>query len=524
MIVHPRYALRPSYLGEMTVLDLLARVPDEHGFAIHSVNLPDHEYKRWGEADFVVVNRSGVTLLEVKGGIVSLTGRVWRYANARGRAIKSTEGPARQAISAAVALEELLGKRLGRKIRCRWGVCFPLSHFTRELAELPAVRLADARTCADAQRFAVWLRDLPFDRHAPSAFALDESEIDAIREIVVPEFSATMSLGLTVRAAQEKVIRLTAQQAVLLEGLVANSRLCISGGAGTGKSELAALTARAETQAGRRPAIVTTAGPFHEALRVRMAAFGIPVVTETLPPGTDTLIVDEGQDFARPREMASLFAQLPGGIAAGRWRWFMDSNLQFRDVPPDVDCLADLAVNAVTVSLTRNVRSTTEIVSTIRGLLDVDTGISDIDGYGIRVGMHRVADAAEEQDRIVSLVTGLLATGILPSDIAVLGPAGKDGTVCADVLRRLPNLFRPLSLAGHLPSGRHGVICSIADFRGLEAQVVIMTDLDMLAGGRKGEAELYTGMSRASASLHLFVSPRFGERLKGLVRQSFERG
>src|SRR4051812_18062834 len=127
MIVYPRHQLRPKYVGETRVFGLLAQMPDDDGFAVHSVNLPDHEYKRWGEADFVVVNRSGVTLIEVKGGSVSFAGRVWRYSNARGQSITSTEGPARQAISAAVSLEALLGEHLGRKIRSRWGVCFPLS-------------------------------------------------------------------------------------------------------------------------------------------------------------------------------------------------------------------------------------------------------------------------------------------------------------------------------------------------------------------------------------------------------------
>src|SRR5262245_37118187 len=100
-------------------MTLLSRVRAEPGFAVHSVNLPDHEYKRWGEADFVVVTRAGVTLLEIKGGSVSIAGREWRYKNARGEAIISTEGPARQALSAAIALEGLLAEHVGRRIRCR---------------------------------------------------------------------------------------------------------------------------------------------------------------------------------------------------------------------------------------------------------------------------------------------------------------------------------------------------------------------------------------------------------------------
>jgi hypothetical protein len=522
MIVYPRHQLRPKYVGETRVFGLLAQMPDDDGFAVHSVNLPDHEYKRWGEADFVVVNRSGVTLIEVKGGSVSFAGRVWRYSNARGQSIKSTEGPARQAISAAVSLEALLGEHLGRKIRCRWGVCFPLSRFTTELAELPAARLAESDVCADSGRFAEWLHNLPFDQHEAADFALDTAEIEAIRGVIVPTLSATTSVHLAVCSAREKVIRLTAQQATLLDSLSLNARLCVSGGAGTGKTELAALTARVEKEAGRTPAIVTSPGPFRDALAQRMASFGIPVVTSTLPAGTDTLIVDEGQDFARPDEMALVFSQLPGGVEAGRWRWFMDPNLQFSDCPPDAESLRRLAANAVAVTLTRNVRSTTEIVSTIQSLLDADTGISEIDGFGIRVGMHRVSNDLDESNRCAALVKDLLESGIAPSDVAILGPAGGSDAVRAALLQRFPHCFRPLSPAAPTSSGTHGVISDIKRFRGLEAQVVLLTDLRSLSTGIKGAAELYVGMSRASAALHLFIPPAFAEQLRLLIRQSFK--
>ena len=68
------------------------------------MNLPAHAYKRWGEADFVIVSQAGLVLLEVMGGNVALVGREWRYENASGQAITSSEEPARHAISAAVVL------------------------------------------------------------------------------------------------------------------------------------------------------------------------------------------------------------------------------------------------------------------------------------------------------------------------------------------------------------------------------------------------------------------------------------
>ena len=523
MNIYPHYKLRPRYLGEAVVYDLLASICEEHGFAVHSVNLPEHEYKRWGEADFVLVTRAGVTLLEIKGGLVSLAGKEWRYENARKQAIISTEGPARQALSAAIALERLLTDHVGRKIRCRWGVAFPLCSFKKNLAELPPKRLADIRTCQETPLFADWLRNIPFDQHEAADFALDDEEVEAIRQIIVPELSAATSLGLAVRSAQNESIRLTEQQFAILESLESNPRLCVTGGAGTGKTELASLCARAEKTAGNKPAIVTAGKPLSLALKARMAQFGIPVVSETLPFGTNTLIVDEGQDYAQSARMESLFSQLPGGLAGGRWRWFMDPNLQFMDVPPDPTCLHALCGNSAAVTLSRNVRSTREIVTAIRTFLDADVGTSQIDGFGIKVGFHKVLTTDEEIAALRKLVMDVLDDGIQPTEIAVLGANGVNGPVCSRMLKLLPEILRPLSAEGRIQSSSHGVVCGIPTFRGLEARVVFLVDLHLLPNDIQGESLLYIGMSRASASLQLLVSPAFAAFLKALVKQSFER-
>jgi hypothetical protein len=520
MNVFPHYQLRPALLGESRVYDLLAEVNDPHGFAVYSVNLPEHEYKRWAEADFVVVNRAGLTLLEVKGGTVSLTGREWQYQNARGRAIVSAEGPAKQAISAAVALENLLTQQLGRKIRCRWGVVFPLCRFVKAVAELPASRLADQPRCQDVVGFADWLNAIPFDQHGPAQFALSDDEIERIREVLLPEFTATTTLGLALRSTEQQIIRLTAQQFTVLECLHSNARLMVSGGAGTGKTELAVLCARAEQSAGRSPAIVTGRSRFSESLAWKVRDHGIPVLDSALPPGIDTLIVDEGQDYANEQSMRHLFDQLPGGISKGRWRWFMDPNLQFIASPPDPSCIELLAEHSAAVALKRNVRSTREIVGTIRSLLNADVGLSEIDGFGIKVEFHEVRPSTES-NTAAQLVIELLDRGVLPRDVAVLGAGGGSGPVCTHMLAELPQVLRKCSPENPPHRTGYGLVSSINEFRGMEARVVILVDLDLLSSTSNAEAELYIGMSRASAALHIFVTPEVKSVLREIARKNF---
>jgi hypothetical protein len=519
MQIYPHFLLRPKYAGEAKIYTLLSRVPGA-GFAVHSVNLPDHQYKRWGEADFVVVAQSGVTLLEVKGGTVSLTGREWRYENARGQLIRSTEGPARQALSAAIALEEILLNTMHKTLRCRWGVCFPLCKFSRTVAELPASRLADISICSNDQSFQEWLQNIPSDSHNTEDDTLDDHQIEHIREILVPLLSASNSLGLAANSISRRSFELTEQQFQILDSLEATPRLCISGGAGTGKTELASLVARAERTAGRKPTIVTKGSALTQVLTSRMAELGIPVSTDTLPKGTDTLIVDEGQDFVRPGVMETLFSQLPGGLNYGRWRWFMDPNLQFTETPPDSGSISALRSASACVTLKRNVRSTVEIVSTIRDLLHADVGVSKIDGFGIKVTLHRAGTGDDELMQASELIRHLMDDSVKANEIAVLSTSGQSGNTSSGLLRSLPDTLASIDHPKALASSTHGIVSSISQFRGLEAPVVILVDMDQLPHGINGKAQLYMGMSRASASLHIFVTQSFAEILRQFAKQS----
>lgn len=520
MELHPTFTFRPRLFGEAAVYDLLLSLDDPDGFAVHSVNLPEHDYKRWGEADFVIVSKAGLVLLEVKGGNVSLAGRIWCYENARGQSITSSEGPARQAISAAVALEKMLQKRLGRKIRCRWGVAFPHCRFISSLEELPPTRLADQNRCASLDSFKSWLDCIPFDQHSSADFALSETDIREIKEILLPEMSAVSSLGLSVRGVERGVNKLTHQQYGILESLAANPRITVTGGAGTGKTELAVLCARAEAAAGRRPAILVQGAALISGLRVRLTGTGITVCDGLLPDGTDVLIVDEGQDYMQSGELADIFAQLPGGMERGRWRWFMDPNLQYLHSVPDWLSLERIKDFSVSVTLSRNVRSTLEIVRFAQAILRADIGLSTIDGYGVRVGLHDVDSPTGEAVAVADLVRSMLEAGIRPTEIAVLGPDGCTGATASALRYKLADVLRPLQPDGSFSSISHGVLGAIVDFRGLESRVVILVDLGDVDDAVNFERNLYVGITRASAMLHIFMPAWTKKKMLALLAQN----
>ena len=55
--------------AERIVFDYLASVQLPGGMVFHSLSISEHEYKRWGELDFVVLSPGGLIALEIKGGV-----------------------------------------------------------------------------------------------------------------------------------------------------------------------------------------------------------------------------------------------------------------------------------------------------------------------------------------------------------------------------------------------------------------------------------------------------------------------
>ena len=93
---------------EIKVFDRLSAAfsADEQFTAYHSLGLSEHDYKKVGEADFVIVCPFGIYVLEVKDGRVSCQQGRW---NTTGRYQHTAiQDPFEQAKSAMYALNSIL--------------------------------------------------------------------------------------------------------------------------------------------------------------------------------------------------------------------------------------------------------------------------------------------------------------------------------------------------------------------------------------------------------------------------------
>jgi len=97
--------------AERKVAELLTAIRSDEGVAYHSVHLPRHRKQVMGEADFVVLWKGTVLVLEVKGGRIGRTeDGVWYSVDRQGTRHLLKRSPWVQAKDASFALLDILTK------------------------------------------------------------------------------------------------------------------------------------------------------------------------------------------------------------------------------------------------------------------------------------------------------------------------------------------------------------------------------------------------------------------------------
>jgi len=175
-------------------------------FAMHSLNLPCHAYKRFGEIDFLVCGPEGLFVLEVKGGGVLCRDGVWETTNRFGHTERLKESPFRQAESALHGLRKKLPPLLASRFAIGYGVIAPDRTGFPVSAEWDDAQLADAR---DFRAFEPWLLALidywrKKDGHNRIA---DPSALRELQQLLRPDFEAVISLYSTAQDVESRIDR-----------------------------------------------------------------------------------------------------------------------------------------------------------------------------------------------------------------------------------------------------------------------------------------------------------------------------
>ncbi len=506
-----------------------------------------------GEADFVVLHpQLGMLVLEVKGGdTIRHDGVRWVRDTSRGP--KEFQDPFRQARRNMHALLEIVTERSGGRVRKNafvhgYAVVFPHMDF-----EGPPPAHAD-------RAIVVSRRHLPFIEQAIvtafRAWADEPKEIPPgrfqmlLHDCLMPRFRVFRPIGPDIASAADQLLELTETQAQVFEGLYEQDRVLVEGVAGSGKTFLALHRALAFARRGRRTLFICynrelaawirrqvsedpnideyrdllTVRNFHSLAAELADAAGIsfrPVdggkptqafwddeVPDLLeqavlaldmagePVQFEAIVVDEAQDFSLGWWYAltqSLLDTPDGPVYA-----FLDPNQSLRgevEKPPvEFDARFRLRVNC---------RNTRKIAAAGSAVLNLEPSIFARAPVGLRPRLLRARTPQHQKGLVLQELRRMLGReDVSASQLAVIGPAAKANGSLADVheIDGVP-LVTTVEAWG---DGRGVLVTTARSFKGLEADVVLLYDLERF-GRLFTKEDLYVAVTRAKVSLTVIV-------------------
>jgi len=502
---------------------------DIPGMAFHSLLLSEHQVNPTGEADFVIVSPEGLVVIEVKGGGVSRDSQGWVFRGRDG-VRREQRGPFKQATQALWSLVKLLRReRVGHQldgISFGHAVAFPQCDFSEESVEWHRDYIWDAER-ERSESFDDWLKGVFAYWQNQSGKDLASSEcVTALGRAMRPFFNLVQTLASRVDEVEYRMFRLTEEQLTGLEMLEEEPRVVCLGGAGTGKTVFAVEIAR-RLAADHDRVVLTCQNPVLASfLRSRLEGEeGVEVIPfaelDRLRRPADVLIVDEAQDVLDSDGLAIVDQAVEGGLRGGRWRIFLDPNIQAAfSKRYDPEVLARLKEDGVTAWLKKNCRNTSDVVTNIQLMTGADLGVATLGpGPGVDTVVYRsveeAADLAEEK------LQALLDQGVSPSDISLLSPLPFEESTFAHLPTERINRIVMLDVvtASHWPLDELS-FATIADFKGFENRFLLISDLEDVASGLEEVATLYVGMSRARISLWLAMTESAKEQLELVISRN----
>jgi hypothetical protein len=517
-----------------------------------------------GEADVVLAHPDlGVMVIEVKGGRIQRIGGRWESVDGTGRAHR-IKNPFAQVTRHMYALKRVcrdLPAWPAHDVRFTRAVCFPDAAYDRTMTpDGPREMVIDHDDLADVGArigaiFDWWSRsgDASADGGAPGAIGMA-----ALHELLARDLEISSPLAAGVAADEARIVTLSERQFAILDALHAHRRALILGVAGSGKTLLAAEKARRLAAQGfdvlftcfNRPlaeflgATVgrldrVTVRTFHrlaEELGTEAGLIGpnpardtayfdsLPEVLDEalrrLPePRWDAIVVDEGQDLDAVWwiPLLDLLRDRERGIVYV----FGDANQDLYHAREPDELGVVMPESPPVYYLTENRRSTRAIHSFASRFSAPDPAAPDsvaLGPEGRPVEIFTYADDDAEGCRRVlgTVLRRIIDAGrVSAGDVVVLTPRSNrsswlmraDGEAVEAWPYRLMPEYGPEGAVLPPPvKGGQVRVATIHRYKGLEAPVVVLCELDGRVAASDLPALLYVGATRARAHLVVVCS------------------
>jgi hypothetical protein len=532
---------------------------------LHQLDLAPWNRHRKTEIDFVVIMpRVGILCIEVKSHeMIWYDAQGWHLGDEL-----RARGPFKQADDAV----KTLGRRIAAALpqlryvpitRC---VIFPRAAFERHRTiEYDDRELLDRGRCLELVRqgrFASALEACLRGTIASDpqlsplpATGMREGHLDELLTFLRPVQMRVPGAKQERRARRERIEQvLREQQRPVLQAASANPRLVVRGGAGTGKTWIALELARRSAEDGKRTGLFCFNRLIGEWMETQLAPIppglvagpflrrACEMVEIDLPPGDldpvlanedlprqilarleqpevreqvlfDCIILDEAQDIlGRPTLFACFRAMLRGGTTDGSWVLLGDFDHQVLGLPearPVMKaCLAELTREArpAVWPLSDNCRNFEVVGNAALALAGIEDEVYSGFLRGVGDGGYLRTQVYTSPADQLRLLRGEIDywknRNFQPKDITILSLRPEKESIAARLGPEVP--LRRLGEPGYAIS--YG---SIHDFKGMESDVIILTDIDL---GPSGAEELrrdlfYTGVTRALFGVSILMTP-----------------
>ncbi|MFZ4815916.1 MAG: winged helix-turn-helix domain-containing protein [Phototrophicaceae bacterium] len=518
--------------AELLLYSLLDKLPAPFS-VFHSIKWFGRHSGTIGEVDFLIAHPSyGILVLEVKGGDIRLLNGEWKSVDRNGR-IHDIHDPCKQADRNRWALHDWLNdqpRTRGLRYAIFPAVAVPNSAAVTDIRpDCPKDIFIDLRHLDDlvgrlTHIFQYWAQR----RDERNAHMDGKAAVEALTALLIPTRTLQPALADLFERERRKINELTEQQFRVLRMLRSQRRAAIIGGAGTGKTLLAMEKATQLGGEGYRVLLVCFNKPLADWIGSQLQSANIVVATfhslvgqavnwariqrntrksdqfyeeagEWLADAADMIrsdpalhtlqfdavIVDEAQDFDETWWIGLL--DLLRNPELGVFYVFFDDNQRiYRQI-------SKIPMQAEPLHLDENCRNTQHIYAALAPYTqEQDLVCLGPEGRPVEVIPAKTKPDAKRalQNTLHRLVN---EEGIPAKDIVVLTPVA-EGRSQWKVNDMLGNFIVTWDMQTEMPLAAR--ISTIQRFKGLEAAVVILTELGQLPDDTR-DTLLYIGLSRA---------------------------